>query len=43
MSGADHFFTDRIDQLRKGVDDYLDAALAEPEPVAEEEAEEAAS
>ena len=38
VSGADHFFTDRIDQLRKGVDDYLDGALAEPEPAAEEEA-----
>ena len=28
VSGADHFFTDRIDQLRMGVNDYLDNALA---------------
>jgi len=39
VSGADHFFTDRVDQLRMGVNDYLDDALAdEPEPATEEEA-----
>lgn len=38
ISGANHFFTDRIDQLRQTVDDYLDVALAEkPEPATEED------
>jgi alpha/beta superfamily hydrolase len=40
VKGANHFFTDRLDKLTAGVDDYVAAALKPPKPAKEKETKE---